>query len=107
MKRQGLFNLQTPRDLLKKAEHDLGRLQLNPHDVYAAWDFFVTIRHLPEWLYPDAKDHKYKEKLFTDHVELRIARHLGSQIHILVFHATPQPIQSILVLLEFHLSFFH
>ena len=71
----GLFQLKTPQDLVAKARHDLGRMRSNPNDSYAAFDFFVTVRHLPEWLYP--KDHKKIEQLFLLHVELRICRHLA------------------------------
>jgi hypothetical protein len=75
MKRRGLFNLQTPNDLLAKARHDLKRLQTDPADAYAAFDFFVTVRHLPEWLHPN--DKQKQNALFEKHVELRIARQLG------------------------------
>jgi len=75
MKHRGLFNLQTPRDLLEKARHDLGRLRADPLDAYAAFDFFVTVRHLPDWLHPRNKPEQ--RALFDKHVELRIARHIA------------------------------
>jgi hypothetical protein len=75
MKRRGLFNLQTPLDLLAKAEHDLGRLRADPTDAYAAFDFFVAVRHLPDWLHPS--DSALRKSLFAKHVELRIARHIA------------------------------
>lgn len=75
MKRHGLFNLQTPHDLLAKARHDLERLKADPTDAYAAFDFFVAIRHLPEWLHP--QDSQKQKALFDKHVELRIARHIA------------------------------
>ncbi|CAK1942281.1 hypothetical protein L8R85_24955 [Vibrio splendidus] len=37
-------------DLLNKARHDYERLIQKPSDSYAAFDFFVTIEHLPDWL---------------------------------------------------------
>ena len=75
MKRRGLFDLQTPRDLLSKAQHDLNRLRADPLDSYAAFDFFVAIRHLPDWLYPT--DESRRKALFAKHVELRIARYIA------------------------------
>lgn len=75
MKRHGLFNLQTPRDLLAKARHDLDRLRANPVDPYAAFDFFVAVRHLPDWLHPS--DEQQRKALFAKHVELRVARHIA------------------------------
>ena len=75
MKRSGLFSLRTPRDLLSKAQHDLDRLRADPMDAYAAFDFFVAIRHLPDWLHPH--NEALRKSLFASHVELRIARHIA------------------------------
>ena len=41
--------LANARDLLAKLRFDFGRIKSNPHDAYAAFDFFVTAEHLPEW----------------------------------------------------------
>ena len=71
----GLFELTSARHLLEKAEHDLARLRANPMDGYAAFDLFVTARHIPEWLYPD--DNSKSQALFKQHVELRICRHIA------------------------------
>jgi hypothetical protein len=49
-------HLQTPRDLLAKAERDFKRLQENPANADAAFDFFVTVRHLPNWLHSNPSD---------------------------------------------------
>ena len=46
----GFFSLETPEDLMDKLRHDYKRICSNPVDSYAAFDFFVTARHLPEWL---------------------------------------------------------
>jgi hypothetical protein len=77
MQHSGLFNLQTPRDLLAKAERDFKRLRENPANADAAFDFFVTVRHLPDWLYPSPSDNQQCKELFNNHVELRIARHIA------------------------------
>jgi hypothetical protein len=75
----GIFHLGTPRDLVKKARHDLQRLRDNPLDAYAAFDFFVAVRHVPDWLYPNLNEASKKKQLFKSNVELRIARHLADE----------------------------
>jgi hypothetical protein len=75
VKHKGLFNLQTSRDLLDKAEHDFKRLKADPVSAYAAFDFFVAVRHLPDWLHP--RDEDKSKALFDKHIELRIARHIA------------------------------
>jgi hypothetical protein len=49
-KSMGFFKLEDPFDLLQKLEHDLNRLKAIPTDSYAAFDFFVTATHMPEWI---------------------------------------------------------
>lgn len=72
---KGIFQLATAEDLLAKLRHDLQRMRADPLDAYAAFDFFVTVPHFPEWLYPD--DPTKKNALFSQHVELRTCRHLA------------------------------
>lgn len=48
---KGLFGLTCAADLLRKLEADFERLTREPTDSYAAFDFFVTAHHLPEWLF--------------------------------------------------------
>lgn len=67
--------LQTPGDLLAKLEADLTRIKKNPHDAYAAFDFFVTADHVEEWLYtPSFGGHPggHSDDL------MRLVCHLGS-----------------------------
>ncbi len=48
---QGLTKeLQTPKNLLDKLKFDFERIKANPVDVYAAFDFFVTAEHVPDWV---------------------------------------------------------
>src|SRR4051812_18185088 len=63
-------NLNTPADLLGKLRHDFERVHENTHDAYAAFDFFVTAEHLPEWCGDPTI--KRKEPL------LRIVSHLAN-----------------------------
>ena len=46
------FQLEDARDLIAKLESDDYRLRDNPIDSFAAFDFFVTVTHIPEWLKP-------------------------------------------------------
>ena len=72
---QGLFNLKTPHELLAKLRHDFRRLDANGLDAYAAFDFFVTARHLPEWLYP--REPAKRRALFDREVLLRVCAHIA------------------------------
>jgi len=72
---QGLFQLQDAQGLLAKLRHDFGRLKADHVDVCAAFDFFVTARHLPEWLYPG--DKTKQAALFDGSVLLRVCRHIA------------------------------
>ena len=42
--------LQRAEDLLEKLKWDLQRIEKTPSDVYAAFDFFVTAEHIPDWI---------------------------------------------------------
>lgn len=44
------FDLTTPADLFHKAEYDLAALEKAPTDTYIAFNLFVTLEHLPDWL---------------------------------------------------------
>ena len=48
----GIFALKTPQDLFRKLEHDMQRLEAEPLNVYAAFDFFVTAEHMLDWVHP-------------------------------------------------------
>lgn len=59
---KGFLNLQSPRDLFEKSCRDFDQLKKDPCDQDAAFDFFLTARHLPDWLYPDAQGKENREK---------------------------------------------
>jgi hypothetical protein len=50
MATEGLFTLRTSEDLLHKLEWEYAQWQQDPLNAYAAWNFFVTAEHLPDWL---------------------------------------------------------
>jgi len=72
---QGLFQLSAPADMLKKLRHDFERLKGDHVDAYAAFDFFVTARHIPEWLYPG--DKTKQDAVFSQSVLMRVCRHIA------------------------------
>lgn len=68
---QGLTKeLQRPKDLLAKLQFDFARIEANPLDVYAAFDFFVTAEHVPDWV--GDKSIKSKEPL------LKVVSHIAN-----------------------------
>lgn len=69
---RGMFTLRTATDLLAKLRHDHSRVRKTPRDAYAAFDFFVTAEHLPEWLDPPEKALRKSEPL------LRVVSHLAN-----------------------------
>ena len=80
-KPQGFATLQSPKDLVAKLRHDLGRMKSDPDDVYAAFDFFVTAEHILDWLYPDTPDASQKrkrEKARSSSKVLQITSHIAS-----------------------------
>lgn len=64
------FELRTPADLFRKSEDDLRALQASPCDTRLAFNFFVTIEHLPDWL--------GRRDLVKKHCVLRIVSHLAN-----------------------------
>ena len=80
----GIFELKTPRQLLEKVEHDFDRLRANPIDAFAAFDLFVTARHVPDWLHPN--DPSKRSALFEQHVELRVCRHIAEGAKHFILH---------------------
>lgn len=73
----GFFELRTPQQLLRKLQHDHARLQKNPFDTYAAFDFFVTANSMVDWVWPSATSREKKENRRADTVP-RICEHLAN-----------------------------
>ena len=73
---KGLFELQTPADLVHKLRHDLERMETSPTDQYAAFDFFVTAEHIIDWIHPNNK--VARETLRSSSPLLRITSHLAN-----------------------------
>lgn len=94
---KGIFELQSPSDLLKKLRHDLNRMEDLPHDQYAAFDFFVTANSMVDWFHPDQQslnDGKpSRDDLLKNNALLRIASHLANGSKH--FHALGKSNQSV------------
>lgn len=75
---KGLFELQTPHDLLEKLRHDLERLRDSPIDQYAAFDFFVTAEHLIDWLLPGDGKRAAREAQRNSDSLLQVVSHIAN-----------------------------
>lgn len=85
---EGAWRLETADDLLPKLEHDFQRMQAAPGDSYAAFDFFVTAEHLPDWTDPPCKHLRKRELLLavvshiansSKHFEADRSRHTSAE----------------------------
>jgi hypothetical protein len=86
---QGLTRkLQTPKDLLAKLQSDFERIKVDPLDAYAAFDFFVTAEHIPDWL--NDKSIKSREPL------LRVVSHIANGAkHFRATHHKHKSVQNV------------
>jgi hypothetical protein len=73
---QGMFELKTPADLVRKLQHDFLRMEESSEDQYAAFDFFVTAEHIVDWLHPN--DDAARRALRSSSALLRITSHLAN-----------------------------
>lgn len=67
---KGIFDLNTPKDLVKKLLFEFQNFSENPNDTYRAFNFFVTAEHIPDWI--DEKNVRRKVPL------LRICSHIAN-----------------------------
>lgn len=76
----GMGSLQTPRDLFGKLGRDLARLEADPANGDAAFDFFVTAFHLIDWIHPgDSREKERKKLVQSDQSRrLEIAGHIAN-----------------------------
>lgn len=71
------FALRGPDDLLGKLRFDEKRLRHNPSDSYAAFDFFVTASHMPDWLEAADKITKAEKRELREQSLIKVCSHLG------------------------------
>jgi hypothetical protein len=77
----GLGALQSPQDLLAKIQRDLKRMEVNPLDSDAAFDFFVTAYHMHEWIshaYPGQSKSEYWKDVVRREPLLGITGNVGN-----------------------------
>ena len=67
----GFYELKTPNDLLAKAKRDFEMMRLDKSNVDLAFNFFVTIEHMPDWLRID-------KRIKNSNPILRVTSHLAS-----------------------------
>lgn len=72
------FDLNTAHDLRAKMRRDLERMRANPMDSDAAFNFFVTAEHMPDWIYPKREKKQERETLKNSEIILRICSHLAN-----------------------------
>jgi hypothetical protein len=85
------YTLKNPGDLLRKLEREYDRWKADSLNVDLAWNFFVTVEHLPDWVYyqdmptsgterPDLLDGQmpYNFKMALTRPMLRICSHLAN-----------------------------
>jgi len=70
------FELKTAEDIFKKAKADFEELKKSPTDSYKAFNFFVTIHHLPEWFDDSIKENATGER--EESPILRTVSHLAN-----------------------------
>jgi len=64
-----------------KLRHDFARMQSDPDDIYAAFDFFVTAEHIVDWLHPDApgsSQRAERERIRSSSPMLEIVSHIAN-----------------------------
>src|ERR1700674_5392518 len=78
---EGLFELRTVDDLLKKLESDYGRLcdsGVDTYRAYTAFDFFVTAEHMLDWQYPGGTNKGRRAQEKKSEVLLQICSHVAN-----------------------------
>ena len=94
---QGLTEeLQTPKDLLAKLQFDFTRIEANPCNIFAAFDFFVTAEHLHEWVvkhYPEWVDDK---SIKNEESRLNIVSHIANGVkHFKATHSKHKSVKNV------------
>lgn len=74
----GFGSLRTAADLLQKLHHDRSRIEENPGDHYAAFDFFLTAEHMVDWVLPGYANRKGRRGLREIHVMLGVTSHIAN-----------------------------
>jgi len=84
---RGIGQLDTPQHLLAKLKHDLERVQADPSDTYAAFDFFVTAEHMLDWVLPGYQNKHARSALRDSSPLLQAVSHIANGSKHLVAEA--------------------
>jgi hypothetical protein len=74
----GIFDLTEPRHLLAKMERELDRMRAAPLDVDHAFNFFVTVEPMLDWLHPGTAGRTQREQLRASDPLLEVVSHLAT-----------------------------
>lgn len=75
---EGIFELTTPNDLLKKLRYEYEHFRLEPLNTYTAFNFFVTAEHLLDWQYPGRANRSQRKQVRANSVILQICSHIAN-----------------------------
>lgn len=75
---KGLFELQTPADLLRKLRSDFEELKKQPRNSYLAFNFFVTAEHMKDWLFPGYSKEGARKTLQNSSQVLLVCSHVAN-----------------------------
>ena len=75
---RGFAVLRSLADLLDKLRHDFTRVEDDPADSFAAFDFFVTAEHMLDWAHPGYSNRRVRESLRHSHALLQVVSHIAS-----------------------------
>ena len=74
----GVFDLNSPKDLLNKLRHDYQLMEDHPFDSYLAFNFFVTAEAMLDWIYPGQTNNPNRRNLRNSEILLQITSHIAS-----------------------------
>jgi hypothetical protein len=74
----GIFQLQTPSDLREKLRRDFDKLKAEPLNADAAFNFFVTAEHMPDWAFPGEAGKDDRKEARRGSALMRVCSHLAN-----------------------------
>jgi hypothetical protein len=96
---KGFADLKSPADILAKMKHDLARIENDPMDTYAAFDFFVTAEHIVDWIHPDSSEKQEgnkRKRIRTGNPLLSLVSHIANGIkHFIALDPNHQSVKKI------------
>lgn len=74
---QGLFELESPQDLLEKLKYDYRVFEADSNNSYAAFNFYVTAEHLKDWIFPGKKNQE-RSDFEKSHLIMQVVSHIAN-----------------------------